>query len=267
MSQDALASALLKLLHDLDDGTPVTAAKAALCRSEGLKLTDVQFDELILSLQRQLKLDVVYKGQSRTIVPHSTTLQSLPTRIEKERDIEPFVEGYLWRHFHDRFLLSEPQNYNLIVNNTARGGVADGVWKRPDVTVAVVSRYAYHPVPQLELFGFELKMPDGCRVPAVHEALSHTASVHYAYLVVYLPDTLPADHLALRSLPQILTQAQIHGIGVIEIKDPRVDGTFIMRLRAQRREPALRRIDDFISNRFHRTYQLALQTWLQPGTQ
>jgi hypothetical protein len=181
--------------------------------------------------------------------------------VTREMDLEPHVEGYLWRNFHERFLDAEPQNFSLIVQNTARGGPPNGIWRRPDIVAAVVSRYTYSPIPQLDLFAFELKMPDGCKVYAVHEALAHTALAHFAYLVLYLPDG-EADPRIGSGLRQISEQAQIHGIGLVIVTDAMNDASFQIRLRALRREPKPRRIDDFINDRFYRAHQLALQSWL-----
>ena len=50
-----------------------------------------------------------------------------------------------------------------------------------------VARYRYTPLPQFDLFSFELKMPSGCNMLSVHEALAHGATAHFAYLCLYSP--------------------------------------------------------------------------------
>ena len=66
------------------------------------------------------------------------------------------------------------------VENTARGGPTSGQWSQPDVILACVRRYRSRAVPELELFGFELKTQRGFDVSSVHQALAHTQNYHQA---------------------------------------------------------------------------------------
>lgn len=103
-------------------------------------------------------------------------------------------------------------------------------------------------------------MTTGCTVYAVHEALAHTTFVNFAYLVIFLPDP---THSERENLPRMTEQAQKHGVGIIILKDPSDDTSYEIILAAQRHSPQLKRIDDFISQRFDRANQLALRTWIK----
>jgi hypothetical protein len=138
--------------------------------------------------------------------------------------------------------------------------MAVGLWTRPDLAAALVTRYTYAPTPQLDLYGFELKMPGGCTVYAVHEALAHTAFVNFAYLVVLLPDPARSER---ENLSRMIEQAQKHGVGIIIVKDPADDEAYETVLAAERHSPKLKRIDDFITQRFDRANKLALRTWIK----
>ena len=47
------------------------------------------------------------------------------------------------------------------VRNTARGGLSGGRWTKPDIVVATVNAYLSRPIPELNLYGFELKTQAG----------------------------------------------------------------------------------------------------------
>jgi hypothetical protein len=61
----------------------------------------------------------------------------------------------------------------------------------------------------------------------------------------------------------MIEQAQKHGVGIIIVKDPADDESYEIVLAAQRHNPKLKRIDDFISQRFDRANKLALRTWIK----
>ena len=100
-------------------------------------------------------------------------------------------------------------------------------------------------------------MPAGCNMSAVHEALSHTAAAHFAYLGLYLPP----DSREEGNLASMLEQAQHHGVGVIRIWDPRDEASYAQLLAAQRQSPSPAKIDGFIEDRFDEANRLALRKW------
>lgn len=182
----------------------------------------------------------------------------LPTPITQERDIEPWFERYLWlnaRSFYD----PSPKSLAVVVENTARKYATTGRWTRPDLSMACISRYRFSPVPQFDLYSFELKMPSGCNMLAVHEALSHRAAAHFAYLCIYLPIGSPEES----NLAPMLEQAQLHGVGIIRMLDPSDHKTFSKLLEARRTNTSPGKIDGFIDDRFTVANQLALRRWVR----
>jgi hypothetical protein len=65
---------------------------------------------------------------------------------------------------------------------------------------------------------------------AVHEALSHSAAAHFAYLGLYLPIGCAEQS----NLPSMLEQAQRHGVGVIRVREPRDLSSYERLLEARR---------------------------------
>ena len=257
---EELEQRLLKLVQENSHGISKDVALAAL-RASCAGLSKDRFDELVLGLQRRNQTRIETGAYGRSWLREMVAVEPPgcePELINNETHLEPCVEGFLWRCFASKFL-DQSDGHSLIVQNTARGGAADGLWSKPDLTVAVVSRYIYTPNKQLELYSFELKMPEGCTVYAVHEALAHAAFAHYPYLVVYLPLKHQYEH----RLPRMMEQAQGHGVGIIVVSNPGDDKTFDMRLVAQRHAPTPRRIDDFIGRCFDNAHQLALQSWIR----
>lgn len=182
-----------------------------------------------------------------------------PDTISCETDLEPWLERFIWKKALEVFFDPPPQGFNVVVQNTARTGLPAGRWTRPDLCAACISRYHYAPIPQFDLFSFELKMPSGCNMLAVHEALAHSATAHFPYLCVYLPEG--ARERA--QLPSMLEQSQRHGVGVIIIADPSDLDTYRLALVARRHTPALAKIDGFIDDRFDEANRLALQRWIR----
>jgi hypothetical protein len=261
MADILLQAAILEKLEGMETALSHRALQTALTRSVDAELPADAVAAAVLALQQQGRIRVDHPpGAPQTVRLTSTEVEPRIGIIERESDLEPHLESYLWRNFRDQFGRVSGGSDSVIIQNTARGGSLDGIWKNPDLTAAVVSRYEYHPFPVLELIGFELKMPKGCTVPAVHEALSHTAHVHFAYLVIYTPHAYPISGFC-----QFLSQAQQHGIGVITMAKPADETSYRMHLEAQRKQPTLRRIDEFINRKFHRTHRQVIQTWLGVG--
>lgn len=249
---------ILKSLEGLETSIPQRALHSAVDRARSIETSADEFGAAVLALQQLSKVEVDHPqfGVPRIRLPLNVPNAAVDA-IKSERDLEAPFEQYLWRNFRERFAQVSNVADSLIVQNTARGGTLGGVWKNPDLTAAVVSRYEYFPTPMLDLVGFELKLANYCSVPSVHEALSHTAHVHFSYLVVYSTTQSPVAGFA-----QVLSQAQAYGIGVITTSDPNSDDTYRMHLEAQRKEPTPKRVDEFLRAKFHRTHQDVLKSWL-----
>lgn len=131
------------------------------------------------------------------------------------------------------------------VENTARGGPTAGQWSRPDVILACVRRYRSRAVPELELYGFELKTDAGFDVSSVHQALAHTRYVNYSSVVVHCPSDETWEH----RLTDVRYHAQKHGIGVIRLKSAIPETDYDIALFSERFDPSPRAVDYFLEDR------------------
>ena len=250
------SEALFELLPSEGDWINRAAALVALEERLTRDIGDEEFDRCIWQL-----------GETVVWLPHENLLrrrlptdsQNLPSQVSCEADLEPWFERFIWKHALPLFYDPPPQAFNLIVQNTARVGASAGRWTRPDLCAACISRYRYSAAAQFDLFSFELKMPAGCNMLAVHEALAHSATVHFPYLCLFLPEDV--GHRP--ELPGMLEQAQRHGVGVITISDPSDFASYRLLLVARRHSPLPAKIDGFIDDRFELANRLALQKWIR----
>jgi hypothetical protein len=239
-----------------EDGSPIAlaVARAALSEQLGREIEEDQLHRMIFA-DPQIQLMPDNKEIRRRLAGKDPTL---PFDIKNERDIEPWFERYLWQHrtaFHD----PSPMSLNTVVENTARIRGAPGRWTRPDLCMGCVARYRYTPGAQFDLFSFELKMPAGCNMLAVHEALAHGATAHFPYLCLYLPKGSDEQE----NMSAMLEQAQRYGVGIIRMLDPRDFRTYARLLEAHRGWPAAGKIDAFVDERFGVANRLALVRWLR----
>jgi hypothetical protein len=246
-------------LYDLlpEDGIPIAneVARAALSQKLSREIDEDEFYQTVFADAR-----IHSMPETREIRRGGSDVRAeLPEKIIRERDIEPWFERYLWRH-RTAFYDPAPMNLSTVVENIARTPGPPGRWTRPDLCMGCVARYRYTPLPQLDLFSFELKMPGGCNMLAVHETLAHAATAHFAYLCLHLP--VGADEE--KNLNAMLEQAQQHGVGVIRMLDARDFGSYMRLLEARRALPAPGKIDAFVTERMGEANQLALERWLRP---
>ena len=246
---------LYELLPAEGDWISRDAGWTALSERLGREISAEDFDRLIWLLGER----VAWNPHDRLVCRQlGTGVPQLPSTIETERDIEGWFERFVWKRAARMFYEPPPLSLSIVVQNTARVGSSSGRWTRPDLSMACISRYHYAPVPSFDLFSFELKMAAGCNMLAVHEALSHTAAAHFAYLGLYLPKGSREE----MNLPSMLEQAQHHGVGVIRSGDPRDEASYTLLLAAQRQSPSPAKIDGFIEERFDEANRLALRKWV-----
>ena len=183
---------LFELLPCEGDWISRAAALAALGERLETEITDDELDRCVWHL-----------GDRIVWSPHDTLLRrrlpgdrpELPAEITREADLEPWFERFIWKRTLSLFYDPPPQGFNIVVQNTARIGSGSGRWTRPDLCAACISRYHYSPTTHFDLFSFELKMPTGCNMLAVHEALAHSATVHFlicASIFPAMPRSLPS---------------------------------------------------------------------------
>ena len=134
-THDELARRLLSLVEEHEQ--PELSSDAAYSALQSIAKTRMpreEFDVLVRDLLRDQKIRLNRDNKNPALRVFDKSESLLPEKIECEKDLEPYLEGYLWRHFHDEFLNAQPQHYSLIVQNTARGGQPNGLWRRPDLT-------------------------------------------------------------------------------------------------------------------------------------
>lgn len=242
-----------------DDGSHLgfDAALAAVSEKAGVELSENDLAQAIFILAGDNRVE--WLPQERQL---RRTLQGrragMPLEVGEEKDLEPWLERYLWLHARS-FYDHPPRSLSIVVENTARVNAGGGRWTRPDLSMVCISSYRYRTVSQFDLYSFELKMPQGCNLLAVHEALAHGAVANFAYLTLYLP----ADASEQINLPAMLEQAQRHGVGIIRMFDPRDFSTYTKLLNARRSETSPARIDGFIEERFTLANRLALRKWVR----
>lgn len=135
--------------------------------------------------------------------------------------------------------------HELEVRNTARGGLGAGQWAKPDLVVASVCRYLSQPMPELSLYGFELKTRAGFDLSSIYQAAAHTRFVHFAFVVVHHP----MDGVWPVRLSQVRLHAEELGIGVIRLESDDDAGPCEVVLQGRRHRPHPQSVDHFIEER------------------
>lgn len=248
----------LSLLPAGGENLAFAAATAALSEKLHHEVSEDDTQKILFSLQADGLVD--WFPEHRQLRRRLENNESeLPRKITREQDLEGWFERFLWTNAN-MFFDPMPPSLSVIVRNTARTQAPGGRWTRPDLCMATVARYRYQPAPEFSMFSFELKMPEGANILAVHEALAHSATTNYAYLGLYLPNGARAAE----SLGRVCDQAQLHGVGVIRITDPFEESGYQRLLEAQRKSPSSSKTDAFIEERFDLANRLALQRWVRP---
>ena len=150
-----------------------------------------------------------------------------------------------------------------IVERTDRGGRrADGVWSRPDITVAAMTSYTYVPGRYFDIVTFEVKHYSSINVTAVYEALAHRRSATKAYVLFYIPDELMAN-FEVPALVEVGEECTRHGIGLIVAGDPADYDTWEIREDATRVEPDPSKMNTFIRNQLSEGTRDQIVRWFR----
>jgi hypothetical protein len=239
-----------------EDGAPVHYDEALADLSTRLErgLGTTEFDQFVW----KLGLRIAWNPNAREL-RRVLDVQSLPSTITREQDLEPWFERYLFRRAADEFFEPRPPSFNLIVQNTARRAGDEGRFTKPDVCMACVSRYHYTPGVWFDLYCFELKLHKDFNIPALMQALSNAAYAHFTYLVVYLPEGSASP----RHISAIRTRAIQHGVGIICISDHMRDEGYQILLPGRRHSPRPGETEIFIENRFEQANRNALRNWVR----
>lgn len=177
----------------------------------------------------------------------------------RESHLYSLVHDYLEQRFRERLRPTYGDLRTISAITATSGAASSGHWSRPDLSIAALWRSKYALQWKLDLHGFEVKTETNCTPAAVHEALSHTALVHFAHLVWQKPNwsDIRPDCRA------IVERCERYGIGLITFSDPSNADDFIVRISASRHEPSLEAVDEFIETRFPNADREQLLAWVE----
>lgn len=162
----------------------------------------------------------------------------------------------------NRWTLDQPFD-QVLVERTDRGGRrSDGIWTRPDITVAAITSYAYVPGRHFDIVTFEIKHYSGLNVTAVYEALAHRRAATRSYLLVYVPED-QIDTFEVPTLAEIAEEANRHGIGLIVASSPSDFDTWDMKEDADRVIPDPSRLNTFIRNQLSEGTKDQIVRWFR----
>ena len=158
-----------------------------------------------------------------------------------ERDLEQPFERLLEVALARELTQNAPE---WQVRNTARGGLSGGRWTKPDIVVATVNTYLSRPIPELNLYGFELKTQAGFELSSIYQAAAQTRFLHFAYVVV----PHPKDETWHLRLALVRAHAEELGIGLIRLDNDKATSSEIV-LMGRRHRPHPQSVDHFIEER------------------
>ena len=191
-------------------------------------------------------------GSVRRLIEEAAPEPQQPTVQAVELAADPFPDELslyipVIAVIRNRWIQDQPFD-QVLVEQTDRGGRRkDGIWTRPDVTVAAMTSYTYVPGRHFDIITFEIKHHSGFNVTAVYEALAHRRAAMRSYVFVYIPDDL-IDTFENPTLVDISDEASKHGIGLIVASDPNDFDTWDIREDAVRVIPDPARLNAFIRN-------------------
>jgi hypothetical protein len=117
-----------------------------------------------------------------------------------------------------------------------------------------IMRFQLLPGRDVQVHSFELKTESGGTVQAVHEALAQTRFSHFGHLVWHLP--LGSRHEV--RLDVVSGQCELHGIGLILIRDPNQLSSWEIKLDPACKNTSASVVDAFLLSRLsaHQTGQI-----------
>lgn len=158
--------------------------------------------------------------------------------------------------------IPEKSYESAVVEDTAQGGRRkDGIWTRPDITVAAMISYTYVPGRHFEIVTFEVKHHSGLDVTAVYEALGHLRAATSSHVLAYIPENLqePLSEI----INEIAEEANKHGIGFIVASDPKNFDTWNIVEDSETISPDPSRLNHFISSQFKQETKDRIVRWFR----
>ena len=199
--------------------------------------------------------------------PQEAEVQAVEPAAAEPAAADPFAdEASLYAPVTDvirnRWIQDQPFD-QVLVEQTDRGGRRkDGIWTRPDVTVAAMTSYTYVPGRHFDIITFEIKRHSGFNVTAIYEALAHRRAATRSYVFVYIPENLQ-DTFENPTLVDISEEASKHGIGLIVASDPSDFDTWDIREDAVRVSPDPARLNAFIRNQMSEGSREQIVRWFR----
>ena len=203
-------------------------------------------------------------GSVRRIIEQGTAIEVIETG-ELPNDPYPNEESLydsLSSVIRDRWV-KEGTFDQVLVENTARGGRRrDGIWSRPDITVAAMTTFTYVPGRVFDVVTFEVKHYSGLDVTSVYEALAHRRSATRSIVLAYIPDD-QLETMQAAIVPEIEEEAARHGIGLIVASDPENFDTWTVLEEGERAEPDPARLNNFIRNQLAESSRDKIVRWFR----
>lgn len=176
-----------------------------------------------------------------------------------EKDLYPHVQIYLDLVFSNRLkpLYGDLRPISAITSNA--GGTNTGLWSKPDLCLVAMWRHKYGFRWNLDVHGFEVKPEGKCTAQSVHEALNHTALVHYSHLTWHCPDWDERNAVC----RAVLDGCTRFGVGLITFFDPGDVRSFEVRAPARRHVPTPDALDDFLESRLDDKDKAQVLSWIE----
>lgn len=249
-----------------DDGSPIG--------NKRLRDDILGWENLLYLTVRKRLLDsgvlIVGKGKGGSVrrfveAPDGepVAVQLSPVIISRDPfDTEESLYGPMADVIRTRWVQDQPFD-QVLVEQTDRGGRRkDGIWTRPDVTVAAMTSYTYVPGRHFDIVTFEIKHHSAINVTAVYEALAHRRAATRSYVLAYIPDEL-FEVLEDTTLADITEEASKHGIGLILASKPDDFDSWEIKEDAIRVTPDPARMNAFIRNQLSEGSRDQIVRWFR----
>jgi hypothetical protein len=221
-------------------------------RQIGRAVQRQEFDSVISELAGRERLSVSSGGTTSWVHLSGQDAGNHPAPTESQ--LMPQLDAWLRSEFPKSFRYA-PQ---FIVKNTSQAGLKSGVWSRPDFTVALMRRFRYSTLREIDLFGFELKKSSAGSVIGVHESYAHTRYVHFSYLVWHVP-----NENSQRQLEPVQSECARLGVGLVTFSDPHKIENWRTLLEPEKAATDPHHVEAFIEDRFAQEERNQLAEWIK----
>ena len=254
LSPEVIAQHVVGLLPD--DGTPVAnrIVRTMLARRLEKRIDVALYFEAVDQLSKREVIGRA-RGSGGSIFlaragEEVTANQPKATQEEwSEARLMPPLKHYLERYFPQS--LDLPKTARTFVADTSAVGPRTGQWARPDFIFISVMPFQLLPGRQVDVHSIELKAEAGGSVQAVHEALAQTRFTNFGHLFWHVTGGSRCE----ARLPEIESQCDAHGIGLVIIRDPADPSFWETRLDARQKHTPPATIDAFLLSRLGPTHR------------